>query len=108
MSQAALPYRVELLRSALLRVKKCSRDAILLGIADDCARVRRRVQDKLSTVPLTWGEPTNYFEATRLWKLQRLFERFAIAYFVHEDERIVFVQDIRPVLGHPLETSSEG
>jgi hypothetical protein len=102
----AQPYQIELFPSARTCVKRCSQEAVRRGLAKEYAAVLRAIQEKLRTAPLTWGDPASYFRGIKLWKYNRLFDRLFVVYYVQEEERVVFIEDIKPVLGHPLESSN--
>ena len=98
------PYKVELMQPAREAIREGSRQAARLGIKRDFARTLKLILQDLSTRPLTWGDPTGELRAAQLQLFQRLVERMLVIYAVHEERRIVFLRDCRPVLGHPLES----
>src|SRR5262245_39783109 len=101
--EPAKPYRVELLSPARARIKRSSTAAIRLGIASEYAATLRAIHENLSERPRIWGDPLKQFPAAKLRKYQQLFDRLVTVCYVHEEGRVVFIEDIRPVLGHPLE-----
>jgi hypothetical protein len=103
----AHPYQIELFPSARTRIKRCAQEAVRRGLANEYAAALRAIQERPRTLPLPWGDPANYLDGMKLWKYKRLFDRLFVVYYVHEEERIVFIEDIRPVLGHPLESANE-
>ena len=99
------PYQVELLHSARTRIKQCARTALELGIGKQWASTLKTILVYLAREPLAWGEPVRYFQYAKLHLCQRLYDRVFVRYAVHDEQRVVFLQDCRPVLGHPLESS---
>lgn len=97
------PYQVAFLQSARKRVQRCAEAATRLGIAKDYAATLRFVVDRLSQAPIEWGEPRRKLRAAALLLCDRVHDRLLVEYAVHEEQRIVFVRDCKPVLGHPLE-----
>ncbi len=98
------PYRVSFQRAARERIQRCALAAIQLGIAGDYAAVLRTMLDRLAKSPLAWGDPRRRLKAAKLVVRVRLHERLLVEYAVHEEQRVVFVRDCKPVLGHPLES----
>jgi hypothetical protein len=105
MSTDPAPYRVSFLAAARERVKRCARTAILLGIGREYAATLRFIIERLSTSPLTWGEPSHHYRLAKLVQRKMIFQRVLVIYVVHEDQPIVFVKECKPVLGHPLESA---
>jgi hypothetical protein len=97
------PYHVDYLHPAKTRILRCVKAAVRLGVASECAATIRRIVENLSSAPVAWGDPVHYFKAAKLLQCERLYERIMTVYAVHEEERIVYVKDCIPVLGHPLE-----
>jgi hypothetical protein len=99
------PYKVEFLRSTMTRIRQCSREVVRLGIGREYARTLKTILHKLSTTPSTWGDPLRHFKSAELLVYRRVLDRILVEYGVHDAQRIVFVKDCRPVLGHPLQSS---
>lgn len=101
----AHPYWVSFLQSARERVDRCAQAASRLGIAAEYAATLRLIVDRLSTAPLTWGEPSHHYRAARLVVRNMICQRILVIYAVHEEQPIVFIKECKPVLGHPLESA---
>jgi hypothetical protein len=100
------PYHVDYLHTARTRILRCADASVRLGVAKEYGATIRSIVENLSSAPLTWGDPVNDFTAAKLLLYQRIYHRILTVYAVHEGERIVFVKDCIPVLGHPLESTS--
>jgi hypothetical protein len=100
------PYRVELLHTARTRIKRCGKEARLLGITKDYAATIRSILENLTVVPLTWGDPIGQYKGAKLFLFRRVFGRVLTEYAVHEEKHIVYIKECKPVLGHPLESTS--
>jgi hypothetical protein len=100
------PYRVDYLHTARTRILRCAEAAVHLGVAREYGATIRSVVENLSSAPLIWGDPVHHFTAAKLLLFQRVYHRILTVYAVHEGERIVYIKDCIPVLGHPLESAS--
>ncbi len=96
------PYKVELLQPAQAEVRRCLREAQRLGILEDYVATIRRIYDHLTTAPHTWGEASRHYRAAKLIRRKMIRNRILVVYAVHEERPVVFVEECRPVLGHPL------
>jgi hypothetical protein len=104
-ADSSRPYRVDYLHTARTRILRCAAAAVRLGMANEYGATIRTIVGKLSSDPLTWGDPVNDFTGAKLLLFQRVYRRIYTVYAVHEAERIVFLKDCIPVLGHPLEST---
>lgn len=100
------PYNVELLSTARTQIKQAVSTALELGIGKQWASTLRTIMKHLIRETLEWGEPVRYFEYAQLFLCQRLHDRVYVRYAAHEDQRVVFLEVCRPVLGHPLQSSN--
>jgi hypothetical protein len=102
----ALPYRVDLLYTARTRIKQYGAEAIRLGIAREYAATLRAIIENLARTPFSWGDPIRHYKGAKLHLYRRVFGQILTEYAVHEKERIVYIRDCKPVLGHPLNSSA--
>ena len=95
-------YRISFLQPARERIKRCAQAATGLGIAQEYAATLRVILDRLAREPAEWGDPYKRLHAAKLLIYKRLYNGLYVEYAVHEEARVVFVRDCRPVLDHPL------
>ena len=99
------PYKVELLQAAEAEVRRCLGEAQRLGMGRDYVATMRRIYDRLTTAPHTWGEPFRRYRAAKLVLRKMICDRILVVFAVHEESPVVFVKDCRPVQGHPLQSA---
>ncbi len=99
------PYKVELLQAAQAEIRRCLTKAQRLGVLGDYVATIRRIYDHLATAPHTWGEASRHYRAAKLVRRKMIHNRILVVYAVHEERPLVFVEECRPVLGHPLESA---
>ena len=73
------------------------------GILRDWDGTVRRILDRLENDPVEAGDPFRRYVGLKLTAFRLLIDRVSVRYTVHDTERIVFLQSVDPVLGHPLE-----
>ena len=98
-------YKVEFLQPARADIKRCLRGARRLGITQEFIATIRSVHGNLATAPHTWGEPIHHYRAAKLIRRKTIHNRILVVYAVHEEKPVVFVQECRPIQGHPLESA---
>jgi hypothetical protein len=98
----AAPYRVSVLWIALRQLREA------IGRAKT-ARVERKFRSDLRALllelandPVVRAERLHTYQHARLDMYQRIKDMIYIRYAVDETNRIVYVQQCRPVLNHPL------
>ena len=73
------------------------------GFLDDWVSTMRVVFERLESRPEEAGDPLGRLPLLDLTRYRLLVNRVCVFYALHDWERIVFVQGVKPVLGHPLE-----
>ena len=99
------PYKVELLQPAQAEITRCLQEAQQRGTAHEFVATLRQIYEKLTTIPHVWGEENRRYRAAKLVLRKMIYERILVVYAVHEEQPVVFVENCRPVLGHPLESA---
>jgi hypothetical protein len=89
-------------RAGLDKAAALGRAARMLGLGVEWARSLRRILDRLETDP-RGGDPLYRFHALRLLAHRAIVDRVEVLYAVHDDRPFVFVLDLIPRFGHPLE-----
>ena len=90
----------QLMHDRLLRFNRLAEAG---GFLEEWASTMRTIFDRLETRPAEAGDPLLHLPRLKLTRYGILVNRICVFYALHDSERIVFVQDINPVLGHPLE-----
>ena len=85
------------------RLLVLSRHAKASGILSSWISSSRAAFERLELEPETAGDPLHRLRNMNLTVYRLLMNRVCIVYAVHDWERIIFIQSIDPVLGHPLE-----
>ena len=62
----------------------------------------KSVEYRLQVSPRDWGDPFHNLTGMKMVAYQRLFEHLVIVYAVHEEDSLVWIQSIKPGLGHLL------
>jgi hypothetical protein len=103
---AAGPYRVVCPRSLLDQLRDLAQRAVGIGIGDTIADEVRRIYRGLEEDPLSWGDPQFRLHNLDLLIFHRYCPTFYVRYGVDEENRVVYVTELRPRPGHPLERGS--
>jgi hypothetical protein len=74
-----------------------------LGILSEWSGTFRKIVARLKSDPRGYGDPLYQLPRLRLWIHQMIVDRVVVLYGIHDVFPHVFVQDISPRLGHPLE-----
>jgi hypothetical protein len=96
-------YRVifpEVLRE---QIRRWGREATQQGIGPDVAAALRGILERLTLIPLEWGDPLYRLHAMELLVFRGLHAMFYVYDAVSEARRMVYVLRFLVVPGHPLE-----
>ena len=99
------PYKVELLQTAQADVLRGLTAAQRLGVGPNYAATMRRIYERLTTIPHTWGEPSLRYPNAKLVLRKMIIDRILVVFAVHEEQPVVFVRECRPIQGHPLQST---
>ncbi len=92
-------YSVSMNPLVTARFLALNRHSKTAGILRDWDRTVRRILDRLENDPVEAGDPFRRYIGLKLTAFRLLVDRVSVLY----TERIVFLQSVDPVLGHPLE-----
>jgi hypothetical protein len=95
-------YQVSFPGPVLHQVKLWAEQANSHGIATSFAAQLRRVVERLSTDPLTWGERRGTLHGRNLPVRHGAVPLFHTQYAVDAQARVVFVMVVRPMPNSPL------
>ena len=72
------------------------------GIGTAFLQTMRAVERRLQADPRTWGDPQYCFHFANQTHYSVLIEKLRVSYTVHNDRPVVLLEDVDPVLDHPL------
>jgi hypothetical protein len=90
-------------RRGIDRLRTLGERAKQAGVLAEWVTTLRRVIDRLETDPRGCGDPLYPLRSLKLMMYRVIVDRVEVVYGVHETRPVVFIQDIRPRFGHPLE-----
>lgn len=90
-------------RRGLDRLRGLGERAKALGALAEWVATLRRLIDRLETDPRGCGDPLYPLRSLKLMMYRAIVDRVEVRYGVHDTEPVVFIQDIVPRFGHPLE-----
>jgi hypothetical protein len=96
------PWKVVLLLAAKQQMRESAARA---ATSEQRKEFRTAVADILSQLavdPIAKGDPLRHYRAAGLLQLEWLRDQILTVYGVDEANKIVYVKECRPVLGHPL------
>ncbi len=96
------PFEVEFSATERARLRQLGERAVQLGIGPRFVEEVRVILEKLAFSPREWGDPLYPYRALRLTMFRGIHSHLAVTFAVHDRLPIVFVRDIKPILGHPL------
>jgi hypothetical protein len=96
-------FTVIFLPREIQRVRSLAVLAQRLGILPELTAAVRPIARQLADEPLSWGDPTHHLRHLGLLKHVRVYGFLRVYYAVDEARRIVYVTDVLPLSGHPLE-----
>jgi hypothetical protein len=76
--------------------------AATLGVRQWFRDLLQVIQDQLSSNPVQWGDPLYRLKNLDLLVCRRIYERIIVEYAVHQEERVVFLKDLRLQPENPL------
>jgi hypothetical protein len=91
-----VPREIQRVRSLAVRAQE-------LGILPQLTAAVRTITRRLADEPSSWGDPTHRLHHLGLLKHVRVYGFLRVYYAVDEARRIVYVTDVLPLSGHPLE-----
>jgi hypothetical protein len=96
-------FKVTYFPKEVQKLRTWAAQAQVLRILPEFADALRTIDQRLADDPLRWGDPTNRLHYLGLLKHLRIYQFLRIYYAVDEVRRIVYVTDVLPMSGHPLE-----
>jgi len=96
-------YSVSSNQRTLDRLLSLNEIAETIDVLPDWAATLRSIFERLETQPEASGDPLYRLKRLNLTVFRLLLNRIRVLYAVHDWERVVFVQEVDPVLGHPLQ-----
>lgn len=105
---ADTPFRLVFSRAVGDELRVLADQARARRVAARFAAALGVIQDRLRNSPLTWGDPFRVYPALGLTAYRRLHDELLVNYVVHEEQRIVWLDSIVPVFGHPLRPEMPG
>jgi hypothetical protein len=77
-----------------------------MGIGQEYVDALKTISQKLADQPLAWGDPQYRLPALGLLICHRVHSLLHVWYGVDEESRIVYLEEIKPRPGHPLDRGS--
>lgn len=90
-------------QQGLDRLRALGERAKRMGILSDWVATLRLLIERLESDPRGCGDPLYPLRALKLLMHRAIIDRVEVVYGVHDTRSVVFIQDIRPRFGHPLE-----
>lgn len=72
------------------------------GLAIRFTTALKAIERELVSRPMTWGEERHRYAAAKLIAYHVIHDQLHILYTVHDDEPLVWITHLVPVLDHPL------
>jgi hypothetical protein len=96
------PYQLVIPQKDLQLLKIWGRRATALGMAREYTATLRAIHNKLTTKPVSWGDPLYRYEYLDVLVYRAVQDMLFVYYGVDEQRRIVYVKEfiLRP--GHVL------
>jgi hypothetical protein len=96
------PFTVRLTEPARVEVARLIRRSQRWGLALRFTTALREIEQALIARPTTWGEERNRYPGARLVAYHQVFDQLHVLYAVHDEQQLVWITHLIPVLSHPL------
>jgi hypothetical protein len=96
-------YTVRWNQVGIGRLRALAEAARTRGVLPEWVDTLRQIRDRLESDPRGSGDPLYRLNGLSLLMHRALIDRVEVVYGVHDSAPMVFIQAIRPRLGHPLE-----
>src|SRR5215831_13653866 len=92
------PYRVAYPQPVLQQVRDWTQGSLGSRFRVQAALALQIIDRQLTAEPLTWGDPLYHLRHLRMVVCEAICFPFIVTYGVNEEQRLVLVQGIRPLL----------
>lgn len=102
MSAGGPPYQVSMNEATRQGIRRLIRLSIMIGVRDRLVQSLTQIEAALQNHPTTWGDPYDTRPALRLVRYRRIYDQLLVRYAVHQEQLVVWLTGISPVLHSPL------
>jgi hypothetical protein len=99
-------YKLSILRPASEKLRAWKDDAVRRGIGHRFAQDLLSIERRLRHNPLTWGDPLFDYHHLGLTRRRGRSDLLFVYYSVHEQGRVVFVQDVAAAPHGPFDSAT--
>ncbi len=96
------PYRVTMNGPTRQAIRRLIHLSVLVGARNRLLQSLQEIEAALQNHPTTWGDPYDTRKALRLVQYRRVFDQLLVRYAVHQDEPLVWLTGVSPILRSPL------
>src|SRR5262249_21123593 len=96
------PYKIDYVNRGELFARLTNRatEAARLGLREQFTTSLKVIEEKLRTQPLEWGDPQFRARHAKSVMCHGMHLLLHVYYAVHEESRVVWVKEIKPLPGH--------
>ena len=101
------PYKLTLSDLTRETIRRLIHRSFVLGVRNHFVKSLADIESALQNQPLAWGDPYDTRPALRHVRYRRIYDQLLVRYAVHQDQPVVWLTNLAPILRHPL-SAGEG